>query len=266
MDDIGEWIMSYHKIPIAEYEKLAIASTRRSSTPTRSSDAQRNAPSYSKHHEVHFNDADPHIGCDVRATLSPSLAPARHGMNRRDYSQALDWHERNAGGWDDPAYLPARRPGPTYGLPTTRYISRIFLAQGAAPGHGATDALRRHIPHMVRHAPDDIRRAVGAPVPAFVPSARCLTRIGNGTSDYWSPRQPARHAAHVSHRVARHANDTWAKYYDHNWKDSGTSSTFIRPAARTNFLLNIGPRGDGSTGGNQAMSAGRRGRPGQRSA
>ena len=23
MDDIGEWIMSYHKIPIAEYEKLA---------------------------------------------------------------------------------------------------------------------------------------------------------------------------------------------------------------------------------------------------
>ncbi|NLM76826.1 MAG: alpha-L-fucosidase, partial [Ruminococcaceae bacterium] len=123
-DDIGEWIMSYHKIPVRTYEKLAeqfnpTAFDADAIARLAKDAGMRYLVITSKHHEgfalfhsradaYNVVDATP-FGRDIIAELA--VACRRHGLKfGLYYSQALDWHERDAGGWDDPAYLPVRRP------------------------------------------------------------------------------------------------------------------------------------------------------------
>jgi alpha-L-fucosidase len=271
MDDIGEWIMSYHKIPIDEYEKLAARFN-----PTKfDADAivrmARNAGMRylvitSKHHEgfaLFKSDADPYnvvdatpFGRDIIAELSQACR--RHGMKFGVYySQALDWHERNAGGWDDPAYLPARRPWANIwdfpdntGKDFEEYFSRKVLPQ-------VTELLTRYGDIFLIWF--DTPRTISAEqserlyrhVKALQPRCLVNSRIGNGMGDYRSlgdnqlPVMPLTFPTESPVTL----NDTWGyKYYDHNWKDSrDIIDKRIRLAARNvNFLLNIGPRGDGS--------------------
>ncbi|NLG36842.1 MAG: hypothetical protein GX549_02410 [Clostridiales bacterium] len=271
MDDIGEWIMSYHRIPIAEYEKLAARFN-----PTKfDADAivrmaraagMRYLVITSKHHEgfaLFKSDADPYnvvdatpFGRDIIAELS--YACRRHDMKfGLYYSQALDWHERNAGGWDDPAYLPARRPWANIwdfpysaGKDFEEYFSRKVLPQ-------VTELLTRYgdIFLMWFDTPRTISAEQSERLYRHVKTLqpRCLvnSRIGNGMGDYRSlgdnqlPVMPLTFPTESPVTL----NDTWGyKHYDHHWKDSrDIIDKRIRLAARNvNFLLNIGPRGDGS--------------------
>ncbi|MDW7659434.1 MAG: alpha-L-fucosidase, partial [Bacillota bacterium] len=270
MDDIGEWIMSYHKIPIAEYEKLAerfnpTAFDAEAIVTMAKKAGMQYLVITSKHHEgfaLFRSKADPYnvvdatpFGRDIIAELA--LACRRHDMKfGLYYSQALDWHERNAGGWDDPAYTQARRPwGNIWDFPDPagkdfeEYFSRKVLPQ-------VTELLTRYGDIFLlwfdtpRTITTEQSKRLYDLVKSLQPNCLVNSRIGNGLGDYASlgdNQLPAIPLAVPSESPVT-LNDTWGyKYYDHEWKDSrNIIDKLIRLAAKNaNFLLNIGPRGDG---------------------
>lgn len=111
---IGEWIQPYFQIPNAEYEKLAgvfnpIYFNAEEWVRTAQDAGMKYFVMTSKHHEGFalfrskadkFNivDATP-FGRDIIEELANACV--KYGMKfGLYYSQALDWHERNAGGWE----------------------------------------------------------------------------------------------------------------------------------------------------------------------
>ena len=226
MDDIGEWIMSYHKIPIDEYEKLAARFN-----PTKfDADAivrmARNAGMRylvitSKHHEgfaLFKSDADPYnvvdatpFGRDIIAELSQACR--RHGMKFGVYySQALDWHERNAGGWDDPAYLPARRPWANIwdfpdntGKDFEEYFSRKVLPQ-------VTELLTRYGDIFLiwfggRYPPSSRSACTGMSSPPAPLPCQFAHRQRHGRLPEPATTSPS--CAHASTESPVTLNDTW---------------------------------------------------------
>jgi alpha-L-fucosidase len=271
MDDIGEWIMSYHKIPIAEYEKLAerfnpTAFDAEAIVTMAKAAGMNYLVITSKHHEgfaLFHSKADPYnvvdatpFGRDIIAELA--LACRKHGMKfGLYYSQALDWHERNAGGWDDPAYTQARRPwGNIWDFPDPagkdfeEYFTRKVLPQ-------VTELLTRYGDIFLlwfdtpRTITTEQSKRLYDLVKSLQPDCLVNSRIGNGLGDYASlgdNQLPAIPLAVPSESPVT-LNDTWGyKHYDHAWKDSrNIIDKLVRLAAKNaNFLLNIGPRGDGS--------------------
>ncbi|MDD4745174.1 MAG: alpha-L-fucosidase, partial [Eubacteriales bacterium] len=271
MDDIGEWIMSYHKIPIKTYEKLA----ERFNPTAFDADAivkmARDAGmNYlvitSKHHEgfaLFHSKADPYnvvdatpFGRDIIGELAEACRKAdmKFGLY---YSQALDWHERNAGGWDDPAYLPARRPWANIwdypdstGKDFEEYFSRKVLPQvrELLTQYGDIFLLWFDTPRTI--TTEQSKRLYDL-VKSLQPDCLVNSRIGNGLGDYASlgdNQHPTIPLAVPSESPVT-LNDTWGyKWYDNNWKESpDIIAKLARLASKNaNFLLNIGPRGDGS--------------------
>ena len=161
---IGEWAQSYFRIPNAEYEKLAQAfnpiffDAEEWVTLAKESGMQYMVVT-AKHHEgfalFHskadkFNsvDATP-FGRDIIKELSDACR--KHGLKFGVYySQALDWRERNAGGWGEecginvegmPWYRPERpdlpppspdRKNPADGL--TKKQMRMYTASALKAG------------------------------------------------------------------------------------------------------------------------------------
>lgn len=271
MDDIGEWIMSYHKIPIAEYEKLAglfnpISFDAEAIVTMAKQAGMRYLVITSKHHEgfaLFHSKVDPYnvvdatpFGRDIIAELA--AACKKHGMKfGLYYSQALDWHERNAGGWDDPAYLPARRPwGNIWDFPDPagknfeEYFSRKVLPQVTEllTNYGDIFLLWFDTPRTI--STEQSARLYNL-VKSLQPGCLVNSRIGNGLGDYDSlgDNQLPTIPLTVPSESPVTLNDTWGyKYYDENWKNSrDIIGKRVRLAAKNaNFLLNIGPRGDGS--------------------
>ncbi len=271
MDDIGEWIMSYHKIPIKTYEKLA----ERFNPTAFDADAivkmARDAGmNYlvitSKHHEgfaLFHSKADPYnvvdatpFGRDIIGELAAACRKAdmKFGLY---YSQALDWHERNAGGWDDPAYLPARRPWANIwdypdstGKDFEEYFTRKVLPQvrELLTQYGDIFLLWFDTPRTI--TTEQSKRLYDL-VKSLQPDCLVNSRIGNGLGDYASlgdNQHPTIPLAVPSESPVT-LNDTWGyKWYDNNWKESpDIIAKLARLASKNaNFLLNIGPRGDGS--------------------
>ncbi len=271
MDDIGEWIMSYHKIPIRQYEKLA-----EQFNPTEfDADAiarlardagMRYLVITSKHHEgfaLFHSKADAYNVVDATPFGRDVIAELAAACRKYDlklglyYSQALDWHERDAGGWDDPAYLPPRRPwGNIWDFPDhtgknfEAYFSRKVLPQvrELLTHYGDIFLIWFDTPRTIT---TDQSARLYELVKSLQPDCLVNSRIGNGLGDYESlgdnqmPAIPLR----VPSESPITLNDTWGyKSYDHHWKDSrDIIGKLTRLAGKNaNLLLNIGPRGDGS--------------------
>jgi alpha-L-fucosidase len=271
MDDIGEWIMSYHKIPIAEYEKLTeqfnpTAFDAEAIVTMAKAAGMNYLVITSKHHEgfaLFHSKADPYNVVDATPFGRDIIAELAQACRKHDmkfglyYSQALDWHERNAGGWDDPAYTQARRPwGNIWDFPDPagkdfeEYFTRKVLPQ-------VTELLTRYGDIFLlwfdtpRTITTEQSKRLYDLVKSLQPDCLVNSRIGNGLGDYASlgdNQLPAIPLAVPSESPVT-LNDTWGyKYYDHAWKDSrNIIDKLVRLAAKNaNFLLNIGPRGDGS--------------------
>jgi alpha-L-fucosidase len=112
MDYIGEWIMNKYKIPIREYEKIA-----KQFNPTGFnadnwvSLAKKAGMKYlvftAKHHDgfaMYHSKADPYNIVDATDFGRDPIAELAAACKKYDvrlclyYSQALDWHEKDAGG------------------------------------------------------------------------------------------------------------------------------------------------------------------------
>jgi alpha-L-fucosidase len=268
--DIGEWIMNCMQIPIAKYEELA-----RGFDPTRfdadavAALAARAGMKYivltSKHHDGfamfrsktdRYNVADwTGTGRDIAAELA--AACKRHGLKLGFYySQALDWHEPDAGGWDvKPRGL---RPswGNVWDFPDnskkafSRYFEKKVIPQVTEilTGYGDLFLIWFDTPRTISAAEsEELYQLVKSKQP------KCLvnSRIGNGKGDYGSlgDNQVPASAMETPQETPVTLNDTWGfKDYDSNWKSKEEIvELLVKVASRgVNLLLNIGPRGDGS--------------------
>lgn len=271
MDDIGEWIMSYHKIPIKTYEQLAThfnpTAFDADAIAGLAADAgMRYLVITSKHHDgfaLFHSKADPYNVVDATPFKRDIIGELAAACRKRGirfglyYSQALDWHERNAGGWDDPDYLSARRPwGNIWDHPDhtgkdfEEYFTRKVLPQvrEILTQYGDIFLLWFDTPRTIS---TEQSRRLYAWVKSIQPDCLVNSRIGNGLGDYASlgdnqhPTVPLTTPTESPVTL----NDTWGyKWYDQNWKESSDLITkLVRLASKNaNFLLNIGPRGDGS--------------------
>ncbi|MCF7854202.1 MAG: alpha-L-fucosidase [Candidatus Pacebacteria bacterium] len=256
IEGIGEWIMNWARIPVAEYERFA-----RQFNPV-----QYNAAEWvqlakdagmkylvitAKHHDgfAMFNspssdyditDATPY-GRDPMVDLvaecrKAGIVPCFY------YSQTLDWHDPDGAGntWDYPdedakdfeAYL-ERKVIPQLTELLTQY-GPIGLIWFDCPGKISREQSQRLRDLVISLQPD------------------CLVsgRIGNDIGDYGSLRDNEHPEGPIQGfwETPCTLNDTWGyKTYDENWKsEDDLINLLVNCASKgVNYLLNVGPTAEG---------------------
>lgn len=268
---IGEWIQPYFRIPNAEYSKLAavfnpIGFNADAWVNTAVDAGMKYLVVTTKHHEGfalyrseadRFNvvDSTP-FKRDIIGELADSCA--KHGIKLGlYYSQALDWHEKNAGGWQE-CY------GDNLGLPwanTWDYPDNT--------GKDFTEVFERKIKPQVKEILTqygdicliwfDTPMGISVDqslelynlVKKYQPDCLVNSRIGalpGVKFDYksWADNEIPDEYQDGSMLFESPAtlNDTWGyKAYDQNWKTPGQVAEIRNHLKERgiNYLLNIGP-------------------------
>lgn len=263
---IGEWAQSYFRIPDEEYAALA-----KSFHPGLFQAeewvllAKRSGMKYivvtAKHHEgfamyhsrvdrYNICDATP-FGRDVIAELAEACY--KHGIRLGlYYSQELDWHEPNGGGY---------RRGHTnvggmswtndwdYPDNESKEYAQCFRdkikpqVKELLTGYGDLCLIWFDTPHEI--TPEQSAELY-ALVKEYQPNCLINSRIGNGVGDYHScgdNQIPDDYKTELYETPAT-INDTWGyKAYDQNWKSPETIARLRRHLNERgiNYLLNVGP-------------------------
>lgn len=267
MDVIGEWAQSHFRIPNAEYEKLAdvfnpVYFNAEEWVLAAKSAGMKYIVVTSKHHEGfalfesewdNFNSKNgTPFGRDIIAELAEACC--KHGMKLGlYYSQDLDWHEPNGGGyrtghtncgymswtndWDYPDNDKKNYTECFEGKIKTQMkeiltkYGDLFLVWCDTPQTISVAQSRELYDMIKRYQPD------------------CLvnSRIGNGLGDYVSGGDNEFSMAGHDGRLCEAPttlNDTWGfKYYDANWKDAETVINHRKQLNErgVNYLVNVGP-------------------------
>lgn len=253
---IGEWIMNHAKIPRAVYQQYA-----REFVPTKydpdawaalAADAgMKYMVITSKHHDGFalfpsavttwdIADASPY-GKDL---IGPLATAARaHGLHfGLYYSQAQDWNHpggaANGGHWDT-----------TQAGNFDDYLKQIAVPQ-------VQEILTRYHPDILWwDTPTNMtpaRAALFMPLFTRFPDIITNNRLGGGyEGDTETPEQfiPATGIPGRDWEVCMTMNDTWGyKSYDTHWKSTADLLHMLSDIVSKggNFLLNIGPRPDGT--------------------
>lgn len=272
---IGEWIMGRAKIPIAEYEKFS-----RSFNPQLfdaeqwvkiAADAgMKYIVITTKHHDgfclwdskvtdydiVDFTEFDR----DIIAELTEACNKA--GIKMCFYHSIMDWHHPDAQGMYEPNYLKGNRKltnpdFPRYAEtymrpqllelidkydPAVLWFDGEWIADWTEPqGKALYNELRSRKPNLI------INNRVGKGRKGMAGFSKDETYAG----DFGTPEQeiPDTGFPGVDWESCMTMNDTWGfKSDDHNWK---SDETLIRnlidiTSKGGNFLLNIGPKADGT--------------------
>lgn len=271
MPEIGEWVMSKYRIPILKYAKLT-----ESFNPVKFDADQwvqvakqagmRYMMFTAKHHDgfaMFKSESDPYNIVDAtpfhRDPVGELAAACqKHGLKFGFYySQALDWHEPDAGGtepggepnvggmswgnnWDFPDHASKR---------FDRYFEKKVKPQ-------LRELLTKYGPIATIwfDCPCTINRAQSEELYQLTRSLQpqCImnSRLGNGLGDYTSEGDnviPGEQSAPCWETPAT-LNDTWGyKSFDHNWK---SPETLVRnlidiTSKGGNYLLNVGPTAEG---------------------
>lgn len=268
--EIAEWIMNILQIPVKEYEDIA----KRFNPDQFDADTlvqlardagMRYIVITTKHHDgfaLFHSESDPynvHDWTDCKRDLIAELSEAcrKHDMKLGFYySQALDWHEEHAGGWD--VKPRGMRPGwaNVWDYPDNeRKDFSLYFEKKVKPQ--VTELLTKYGDVFLiwfdtpRTISEQQSEELYQLVKSLQPNCLVNSRIGNGKGDYSSlgdnqiPTVPLSYPNESPVTL----NDTWGyKYYDDNWK---TGEEIIDMAAKlasrnVNLLLNVGPKGDGS--------------------
>ncbi len=267
MDYIGEWLQSKYRIPGAEYCKLANAFNPilfdAEEWVRLAQDAGMEYIVFTaKHHEgfamYHskvdsFNivDATP-FGRDVLAELSAACQKYNMKLGLY-YSQDLDWHEPNGGGytmepysnvgmcwtndWDYPD-----NSSKNY----TEYFEKKVIPQVTEllTGYGSLALIWFDTPTTLSEAQS---RQLYDLVKKYQPDCLVNSRLGNGLGDYRSMGDNEVSGQDFGEQLVETPatlNDTWGyKSFDNNWKNAEKVIEIRQHlAARgVNYLLNVGP-------------------------
>lgn len=281
----AEWAQTYFRIPNAEYEKLATAfNPVYFNADEWVRFAKECGMKYivvtSKHHEGFamfksradkFNivDATP-FGRDVMAELAEACY--KHDMKLGlYYSQDLDWHEKNGGGylsnhipnagttWDNSWDFPDEAHKDF----TECFENKIMpQVEEILTGYGDLCLIWFDVPMTINEGQS---RRIYEAVKKYQPNCLINSRLGNGAYDYVSLGDNEipdkledttgkavdmnsiggfKPSPYGLYETAATLNDTWGfSYHDHNWK----TPEFIRSTREKlngmgiNYLINVGP-------------------------
>ncbi len=281
----AEWAQTYFRIPNAEYEKLATAfNPVYFNADEWVRFAKECGMKYivvtSKHHEGFamfksradkFNivDATP-FGHDVMAELAEACY--KHDMKLGlYYSQDLDWHEKNGGGylsnhipnagttWDNSWDFPDEAHKDF----TECFENKIMpQVEEILTGYGDLCLIWFDVPMTINESQS---RRIYEAVKKYQPNCLINSRLGNGAYDYVSLGDNEipdkledttgkavdmnsiggfKPSPYGLYETAATLNDTWGfSYHDHNWK----TPEFIRSTREKlngmgiNYLINVGP-------------------------
>lgn len=267
MPTIGEWAQSYFRIPKAEYGRLAsvfnpILFDAEEWVKLAVDAGMQYMVVTSKHHDgfaMYHSRVDAYNICDsspFRRDVIGELADAcrKHGLKLGlYYSQDLDWHEPNGGGY---------RHGHTNagGMSWTndwdfpdnarKDYSQCFCAK-----------IKPQVEEILRNYGDlcliwfDTPKTISPEqstelfqmVKRLQPDCLVNTRIGNGLGDYRSMGDnqiPDKFMGEDLVETPATLNDTWGyKSFDQNWKPAPEVLRLKRHlnARGVNYLLNVGP-------------------------
>lgn len=265
--ELGEWIQSYFSIPCAEYEQYAkvynpIGFDAEEYVRLAMAAGMKYIVITSKHHEGFamfksdvdsFNivDATP-FGRDPIAELA--AACKKYGMKLGlYYSQELDWHEPDGGGYKSGYKNQFSRWTNSWDFPDNEHkdFSRCFekkikpQVKEILTKYGEISVIWFDTPSVI--TPEQSQELYDL-VKTYQPNCLVNSRIGNGLGDYASMGDNqvpgAKKNRDMLYETAATLNDTWGyKSYDQNWKNPAeVISLLTRLASRNvNYLLNIGP-------------------------
>ena len=281
----AEWAQTYFRIPNAEYEKLATAfNPVYFNADEWVRFAKECGMKYivvtSKHHEGFamfksradkFNivDATP-FGRDVMAELAEACY--KHDMKLGlYYSQDLDWHEKNGGGylsnhipnagttWDNSWDFPDEAHKDFAECFENKIMPQV---EEILTGYGDLCLIWFDVPMTINESQS---RRIYEAVKKYQPNCLINSRLGNGAYDYVSLGDNEipdkledttgkavdmnsiggfKPSPYGLYETAATLNDTWGfSYHDHNWK----TPEFIRSTREKlngmgiNYLINVGP-------------------------
>ncbi len=253
---IGEWIMRRAEIPAAEYEQLAAkfnpVKFNANAVAKLAKDAgMKYLVITAKHHdgfamynspcsEYDIVDATPY-GKDLMAALAKACK--KYGIRLCFYySQDQDWHDPNASGnnWD---FDPAKKDFAYYLENKVKPQVRELLTQ-----YGPIGLIWFDTPISISvEQSQDLSRLVHRLQPDCLVSGR----VGNGVGDYGSlgDNQIPTGRLEGYWETPATLNDTWGyKTDDNQWKSVKTLLHLLVDLSSkgVNYLLNIGPRADGT--------------------
>lgn len=270
MDQIGEWLMSYFRIPIHEYEAIAkdfnpVNFDAEAWVRAAADAGMKYLIFTTKHHDgfaMYHSRVDRYNIVDatpLRRDPTAELAEACRKYGVRFciyYSQALDWHDPDAGGtepgltknlgmswgndWDFPDFAQKN---------FARYLERKVKPQlrELLTNYGSIGSIWFDCPIGINRAQcEDLYSLVRK----LQPDCIMNSRLGNGLGDLDSQGDNCIPGAAMTHdwESPMTLNDTWGyKSFDQNWK---TSATLIRTLCDIaskggNYLLNVGPTAQG---------------------
>ena len=253
---IGEWIMKRAEVPVTEYEKLAskfnpVKFDANAVAKLAKDAGMKYLVITAKHHdgfamynspcsEYDIVDATPY-GKDLMADLAKACK--KHGIRLCFYySQDQDWHDPNASGndWD---FDPKKKDFAYYLENKVKPQVRELLTQ-----YGPIGLIWFDTPISISvEQSQDLSRFVHRLQPDCLVSGR----VGNGVGDYGSlgDNQIPTGRLEGYWETPATLNDTWGyKTDDHEWKSVKSLLHLLVDLASkgVNYLLNIGPRADGT--------------------
>ena len=267
MDQVAEWAQSYFRIPVEEYSALAKAFNpiyfdAEEWVKTAKDAGMNYLVVTSKHHDgfCMFDSAydDYNVvkatpfGRDVISELSSACK--KHDLKfGLYYSQELDWHEPDGGG-----YFPKKLN--VGDMPWTnnwdfkddgkkdfeQCFRRKILTQvrEILTKYGDLCLIWFDTPHRI--TPEQSKELYDL-VKELQPNCLINSRIGNGLGDYRSMGDnqiPDEYMKDVLVESPTTLNDTWGfKYYDDDWKDAAKVFEIKEHlnSRGVNYLLNVGP-------------------------
>ncbi len=278
INGIGEWIMNYAKIPVAEYKEYAKSFNPVKYDPDAWVSLAREAGMKymvitSKHHDGFgmfdskvtdwdIMDATPYkkdvIGALVKAARKQNMHIGLY------YSQAQDWNHPGGvayrvlarAGWDNPDSaridkFTAEHDGhwdPAQLGSFDEYLDKIAVPQ-------VKEILSQYHPDILWwDTPKEMTRERAEkflPIVAQYPDLITNNRLGGGIpGDLETPEQyiPATGFPGRNWEVCMTMNDTWGyKSWDHNWKSGKDLLLKLSEIVSKggNFLLNVGPTSEG---------------------
>ena len=276
MDDIGEWLQAHFRIPNAEYGQLAKAFNPILFNPEEwVKTAKEAGMEYfvitSKHHDgfALFDSAyDSYnsvkgtpFGRDIIAEVGEACY--KHGLKLGlYYSQELDWHEPNGGGYS---------LGHTH-IGNDGRFDVSWTNDWDFPDNDKKDftqcfegKIKTQVKEILTKygdicliwfdTPGDITPAQSEElfqlVKTYQPDCLVNSRIGNGLGDYQSMGDNEIPDFYVHDRLVETPatlNDTWGyKAFDNNWKNANRVIELKEHlnSRGINYLLNVGPDGLG---------------------